>query len=46
MGQRVAFNGEVNRIGEPKGNRVLTVRQSLGADPKHDELAMGRMKVR
>ena len=28
MGQRVAFSGEVNRIGEPEGNRVLTVRQS------------------
>ncbi|KIS36591.1 hypothetical protein NTHI1209_00003 [Haemophilus influenzae] len=26
MGQRLIFCSEVNRIGEPKGNRVLTGR--------------------
>ncbi len=46
MGQRVTFSGEVNRIGEPKGNRVLTERESLGVDPKPDDLVMGRMKAR
>jgi len=45
MGQRVASCGKVNRIGEPQGNRVLTVRKSHGADPKHDDLAVARLKA-
>ena len=28
MGQRLAFSGELNRIGEAQGNRVLTGRLS------------------
>ncbi len=36
---------KVNRIGEPKGNRVLTGRKLQGIDPKPGDLAMGRLKV-
>ena len=46
MGQRLTFSGEVNRIGEPKRNRVRTGRESLGVDPKPSDLLMARMKVR
>jgi len=34
MGQRVAFSGEANRLGEPQGNRVLKGRPVAGSRPE------------
>ena len=45
MGQRLTFTGELNRLGEAKGNRVRTGRfESVGVDPKADDLPMARLK--
>ena len=47
MGQRLTFSGKVNRdrgaVGKPSLNRAI---ESLGVDPKPDDLAMARLKVR
>ena len=47
MGQRVNSVGELNRIGEAKGNRVLIrAIKSAQLDPKPGDLSMTRVKVR
>ncbi len=46
MGQRLTFNGKLNRVGEAQRKRVRTGRhESLGVDPKPDDLSMARLKV-
>ena len=47
MGQRLTFSGKLNRIGEAQRNQSPNrAIESLGVDPKPDDLAMARLKVR
>ena len=45
MGQRLTFTGEANRIGEAAKASLNRANQSVGVDPKPDDLPMARLKA-